>query len=177
MPYIPNRRFADGSLMADLPFERLARLYGVNHSIVSQTNPLAVPFISPNRIDPNSVWDMSARHIGQLAKTNSIFAIDIIERLTGNRNAKLAIHKVRSIIDQQYVGNINILPKRQIRNLSHVLSNPTRESIAQLIDSGERASWPQLHVIKRNTKISEKLRYHLSQLKKREAVELGHVVR
>ena len=102
VPYIPNRRFADGSLMADLPFERLARLYGVNH---------------------------------------------------------------------------NILPKRQIRNLSQVLSNPTRESINQLIVSGERASWPQLHVIKRNTKISENLRYHLGQLKKREAVELGHEVR
>ncbi len=112
-----------------------------------------------------------------MQKTNSIFAIDIIERLTGNKSAKLAIHKVRSIIDQQYVGNINILPKRQIRNLSQVLSNPTRESINQLIVSGERASWPQLHVIKRNTKISEKLRYHLGQLKKREAVELGHEVR
>jgi len=149
----------------------------VNHSIVSQTNPLAVPFISANRIDPNSLWDMSARHLGQLAKTNSIFAIDIIERLTGNKSAKLAIHKVRSIIDQQYVGNINILPKRQIRNLSQVLYNPTRESINQLIVSGERASWPQLHVIKRNTKISENLRYHLGQLKKREAVELGHEVR
>ena len=139
--------------MADLPYERLARLYGVNHSIVSQTNPLAVPFISSNRIDPNSLWDMSARHLGQLAKTNSIFAIDIIERLTGNKEAKLAIHKVRSIIDQQYVGNINILPKRQIRNLSQVLSNPTRDSIEQLIVSGERASWPQLHVIKEIPKL------------------------
>ncbi len=177
VPYIPNRRFADGSLMADLPYERLARLYGVNHSIVSQTNPLAVPFISSNRVDPNSLWDMSTRHIGQLAKSNSIFAIDIIERLTGNKSAKLAIHKVRSIIDQQYVGNINILPKRQIRNLSQVLSNPTLASIEQLIESGEKASWPQIHIIKRNTKISENLRYHLGQLKKREAVELGHLVR
>ncbi|OJF68577.1 esterase [Alteromonas sp. V450] len=177
VPYIPNRRFADGSLMADLPFERLARLYGVNHSIVSQTNPLAVPFISPNRIDSNSLWDISTRHLSQLAKSNSIFAIDMVERLTANKSAKLAIHKVRSIIDQQYVGNINILPKRQLRNLTQVLSNPTLESIEQLIRSGERASWPQLHVIKRNTKISEKLRYHLAQLKKREAFELGHLVR
>lgn len=177
VPYIPNRRFADGSLMADLPYERLARLYGVNHSIVSQTNPLAVPFISSNRVDPNSLWDMSTRHIGQLAKSNSIFAIDIIERLTGSKSAKLAIHKVRSIVDQQYVGNINILPKRQIRNLSQVLSNPTVASIEQLIESGEKASWPQIHIIKRNTKISENLRYHLGQLKKREAVELGHLVR
>lgn len=177
VPYIPNRRFADGSMMADLPFERLARLYGVNHSIVSQTNPLAVPFISSNRIDPSSLWDMTSRHIGQLAKSNSIFAFDIIERMTGNKGAKLAIHKVRSIIDQQYVGNINILPKRQIRNLSQVLANPTLQSINRLIVSGEKASWPQINVIKRNTKISEELRYYLKLLKKREAVELGHLVK
>ncbi|NDV91938.1 DUF3336 domain-containing protein [Alteromonas sp. 345S023] len=174
VPYIPNRRFADGSLMADLPYERLARLYGVNHSIVSQTNPLAVPFISTNRIDAFSVWDMSARHIGNLAKSNSIFAIDLIERLTTNKSAKLAIHKVRSIIEQQYVGNINILPKRQLRNLTHILANPTLESLTTLIESGERATWSQLDVIERNTKISENLRYYLGQLKQRGAVELGH---
>lgn len=175
VPYIPNRRFADGSLMADLPFKRLARLYGVNHSIVSQTNPLAVPFISSRRIDAHSLWDMTTRHIGQLAKSNSVFAIDMIEKMVGNKSAKLAIHKVRSIIDQQYVGDINILPKRQLSNISKVLANPTLESMDELMTSGEQASWPQLHVIERNTKISEKLRYHLAQLKKREAVELRHL--
>ena len=40
--------------------------------------------------------------------------------------------------------------------------------------SGEKATWPQLDVIERNTKISENLRYYLSQLKLREAKELGH---
>ena len=49
VPYIPNRRFADGSIMADLPFERLARLYGVNHSIVSQTNPISVLFLARDK--------------------------------------------------------------------------------------------------------------------------------
>lgn len=172
VPYIPNRRFADGSLMADLPFDRLARLYGVNHSIVSQTNPLAVPFISSNRIDPRSIWDLSARHLGQLAKSNSIYAIDIVERLTDNKSAKLAIHKVRSIIDQQYVGNINILPHRQIRNLAQVVANPSLKSIAELISNGERATWPQLDIIEKNTKISESLRHYLGRLKEREVIEL-----
>lgn len=176
VPYIPNRRFADGSLMADLPFERLARLYGVNHSIVSQTNPLAVPFISENRIDPQNVWDATLRHISQLTKVNSVFAIDVVERLIDNRSAKLAIHKLRSIIEQQYVGNINILPSKQLRQISHVMANPTRESIQELITNGERATWFHMDVIKRNTKISERLRYYLEQLKLREARELGHPI-
>lgn len=175
VPYIPNRRFADGSLMADLPFERLARLYGVNHSIVSQTNPLAVPFLSSSREEADNLYSMTMRHVGQLAKTNSIFAFDVLEKLIDNKGAKLAIHKVRSIIDQQYVGDINIIPKKQLRNLAQILANPTVESINALIESGERAAWPQLHVIDRNTQISETLRYYLRLLKQREAQELGHV--
>lgn len=169
IPYIPNRRFADGSLMADLPFNRLARLYGVNHSIVSQTNPLAVPFMSPSKRHSNSISAITWRHLSNLAKVNSIYAFDLLESMTSNRSAKLGIHKIRSIIDQQYVGDINILPERNFASLKHLLSNPTQISITQLIQSAERATWSQLDMIKRNTMISKTLRKYLKQLKQREA--------
>ncbi len=48
VPYIPSRKWIDGSLKNDLPLSRLSRLYGVNHAIVSQTNPHVVPFLSRN---------------------------------------------------------------------------------------------------------------------------------
>lgn len=169
IPYIPNRRFADGSLMADLPFERLARLYGVNHSIVSQTNPLAVPFLSSDRQDSTTITSKTLRHISDLAKRNSIFTFDLLEELIPGKASKLAIHKCRSIIDQQYVGDINILPEKNLRNMSHILANPTQDSISSLISQGERATWSQLDAIHRNTKISETLRAYLKQLKQREA--------
>ena len=174
IPYIPNRRFVDGSLMADLPFRQLSRLYGVNHSIVSQTNPLAVPFLSSNRAGATTLTGLTFRHISQLAKSNSIFAFDMLENLTGNKAARLAIYKVRSVIDQQYVGNINILPHKQLRSLSQILANPTSESITSLIRSGEKATWEHIDVIERNTKISETLRLYLTKLKEREARESGH---
>lgn len=174
IPYIPNRRFVDGSLMADLPFRQLSRLYAVNHSIVSQTNPLAVPFLASNRAGATTLTGLTFRHINQLAKSNSIFAFDMLENLTGNKAARLAIHKVRSVIDQQYVGNINILPHKQLRSLSQILANPTSESITSLIRSGEKATWEHIDVIERNTKISETLRLYLTKLKEREARESGH---
>lgn len=174
VPYIPNRRFADGSLMADLPFDRLARLYGVNHSIVSQTNPLAVPFLSRNRKDTHTATSITMRHVTNLAKMNSIYAFDMLESAVSNRAAKLAIHKVRSIIDQQYVGDINILPERGVRSLAHLWSNPTVDSIAELIRNGEKATWPQLDYIERSTHISQTLRRYLKQLKEREARVLGN---
>lgn len=169
IPYIPNRRFADGSIMADLPFERLARLYGVNHSIVSQTNPVAVPFLSSSRTEAKSIASITTRHLRQLAKVNSIYAFDVLEQLVPNRSSKLAIHKVRSVVDQQYVGDINILPKKQLRNLVQVAANPSLASIEALITSGEQATWPQVDAIARNTRISEKLRHYLRLLKQQEA--------
>lgn len=43
--YMPSRKWVDGAVSDDLPAKRLARLYGVNHYIVSQTNPHIIPFI------------------------------------------------------------------------------------------------------------------------------------
>jgi TAG lipase/steryl ester hydrolase/phospholipase A2/LPA acyltransferase len=173
VPYIPNRRFADGSIMADLPFNRLARLYGVNHSIVSQTNPISVPFLARDKRDIAGLLGLTWRHAANITKMNSIFAFDLIESAISNRAAKLGIHKIRSIIDQQYVGDINILPDATFANLKHIVSNPTEKTIAELINKGERATWPQLDLIKRNTIISKTLRKYLKRLKEQEARILG----
>jgi TAG lipase/steryl ester hydrolase/phospholipase A2/LPA acyltransferase len=100
---------------------------------------------------------------------NSIYAFDILENLIQHRAARLAIHKVRSVIDQQYVGDINILPSATFTNLKHIASNPNLKNIQELIYHGERATWPKLDLIKRNTMISKTLRGYLTQLKQREA--------
>lgn len=172
IPYIANRKFADGSLMADLPFERLARLFGVNHSIVSQTNPLAAPFIASGKRKTDSVTDLTKRHIANLAKTNSIYFFDVLESLTESNSFRRGIHKVRSIIEQQYVGDINIMPKSTLSNFKHIFANPSLESLTQLIHQAERASWPHIDTIKRNTKISKHFQKHLKQLKQRESLLL-----
>ncbi|GAB3032234.1 DUF3336 domain-containing protein [Bowmanella dokdonensis] len=169
VPYIPNRKFADGSLMADLPFTRLARLYGVNHSIVSQTNPLAVPFLSRRKQHSKGLLALTKRHLTNLAKSNSIYAFDVLENMVPGKAAKLGIHKLRSIIDQQYVGDVNILPQRNLSSLKYLLANPSEQSIRDLIKSGERATWSQLDLIKRSTQISKHFRHYLTLLKAREA--------
>ncbi len=171
--YIPNRRFADGSIMADLPFDRLARLYGVNHSIVSQTNLIAVPFLARDKRDTTGLVGLTWRYASKVAKVNSIFAFDILENLISHRAARLGIHKLRSIIDQQYVGDINILPSASFANLKHIASNPSLKSIQELIHHGEKITWPQLDLIKRNTLISKTIRDYLKQLKQTEARLLG----
>lgn len=174
VPYIPSRRFADGSIMADLPFQRLARLYGVNHSIVSQTNPIAVPFLEPNKKNNDGLGAMTLRHLTKLAKINSVYAFDMLEKITSNRTARLGIHKIRSIVDQQYVGDINIIPERGLGKYRHVMANPSIGSVAELLQMGEKATWPQLNTIKRNTQIGKAFRKYLTLLEQRQAKLLSN---
>lgn len=172
VPYIPNRQFADGSMMADLPFRRLARLYGVNHSIVSQTNPLATPFLNQGKRTSGNLTEMTLRHAADLAKKNSVYFFDVLEKLAANDYLKRGIHKVRSIVDQQYVGDINILPDRKWTDFKMLFANPTMESLTQLIDGAERATWPQIDLVKRNTKISKSFNHYLKLLKEEEIYRL-----
>lgn len=173
IPYIPNRMFADGSLMADLPFERLARLYGVNHSIVSQTNPLAAPFLTGSRIKTGSISELTIRHAASMAKKNSIYIFDVLEKLAPSDYVRRGIHKVRSIVEQQYVGNINILPNRKLADFKQVFANPSLKSLSKLIEDAEKATWPQIELIQRNTKISKTFQNYLKRLKKRESLLLS----
>ena len=172
-PYIPQRQFADGSIMADLPFTRLARLYGVNHSIVSQTNPLASPFLKKSRHKSNSILDLTWRHMANLTKKNSIYAFDVMERLVSNNTLKLGVHKVRSIIDQQYAGDINIQPNRRLVDYAQLFANPTIDGLNAVINQAERATWPHLDTIKRSTLLSKTFRKYLKLLKQRESALLS----
>ncbi len=175
VPYVPNRKFADGSIMADLPINRLSRLYGVNHSIVSQTNPLAVPFLSRSRKKTSGILSLTTRHLTRMAKENSIFMCDVVENMLPDSsvNTRLGIHKFRAIIDQQYVGDINILPPRNLLNLKRAISNPSIESIATLMRQAERATWPQVEQIRNTTRISFAFQKYLKLLKAEENKKLS----
>jgi len=174
IPYIPHRKFVDGSLMADLPFTRLSRLYGVNHSIVSQTNPLASTFLSSGRHKSNSLFELTWRHTANMAKKNSIYMFDVLEKMSSNNTFKLGVHKVRSIIDQQYVGNINVLPRMKITDYKKLFANPTIESLTTLINDAERSTWQHIDVIRRSTRLSKTFRKYLKLLKQRETDLLSH---
>jgi predicted acylesterase/phospholipase RssA len=44
--HLTDVKWKDGSLHADIPISRISELFNVNHFIVSQTNPHAIPFMS-----------------------------------------------------------------------------------------------------------------------------------
>ncbi len=156
--YLPSRRWVDGSVSDDMPAKRLARLYGVNHYIVSQTNPHVLPFVTDGHRKQNSIGILQAA--GRRATREWFNAITLIlDRADKNNGAVTrATSLMRSVINQDYVGDINILPDYRLINPTKLLGFPGDRQVMKLIASGERCTWPKLEMIRQQTKISRTLR-------------------
>ena len=155
--YHSSRNWVDGSLSEDLPAKRLARLYGVNHYIVSQTNPYVIPFIDTTKRKTDTVSELkyavidTARtwiNAGAAIFEKPLGVIPEVQRLTSS---------ALSIINQSYVGDITISPLKKLHNPLRTLSWRTRDEIHDLMDQGERATWPRIERVRVQTRISRTL--------------------
>jgi len=161
--YLPSRRWVDGSISDDLPAKRLARLYGVNHYVVSQTNPHVLPFVTDG-LRKQSISGILTE-AGRRSTREWFNAVTNIADRVGMKNSKVmqGTSLMRSIINQDYVGDINILPDYKFFNPTRLLTFPSEKQIHRLIDSGERCTWPKLEMIRLQTRIGRKLDEILEQ--------------
>lgn len=154
VPYLEDRRWVDGSVTNDLPAKRLARLYGVNHHIVSQANPLIAPFITDTKQPDNPLaWVQQASVASMKAWANASFAIwekplALVPKL--NAAANLAM----SIIDQDYVGDITIISPSPLWSLTKALRQLSVEDMRRFVELGEEETWPKIEMIRNQTRIS-----------------------
>lgn len=173
VPYIPSRKFVDGSIKDDLPVHRLARLYGVNHAIVSQTNPHVVPFLARKgngRMLP-ALGNLALRNFTM----NARFVLNLAQRQVRSNDVGLMLDKAESVLKQKYIGDINLIPERRARNILKVLRNPSVDDVREFIRSGERATWPRLEMIGNTTCISRTFRACLQRLDRIETEKLRHL--
>lgn len=164
-PYLPTRKWVDGSFAQDLPAKRLARLFGVNHYIVSLINPLAVPFVN----DLKALHKKRFRDVGTSILVNS--AKDALMALEGwGSRLKLpyvspAILMLHALLDQEYTGDINImLADRDFRWMNVLFDYRDDDEIANLILAGKRATWPRLAQIRNSIIIGRTLDQILERL-------------
>ena len=155
--YMPARKWVDGSLSHDLPAKRLSRIYGVNHFIVSQANPHVFPFVTDTAgdQDPISAVQLAARRTLRewINATASILEKPLALSPTANRLTNVAL----GIMNQDYVGDINILPDKRFFNPLKLLAHRSTEEIIELIAMGEKSTWPKIEMIRIQTKISRTL--------------------
>ncbi|WP_262500827.1 DUF3336 domain-containing protein [Pseudohalioglobus sediminis] len=155
--YLPSRKWVDGAVSDDLPAKRLARLYGVNHYIVSQTNPHIIPFVRDSG-RRNTRIDVVKTAATRTAREWLNASAEIMQKPLQKRPALNQLtNTILAIVNQDYVGDINIIPPFRFFNPSRILAHLTEEEIFNLIKTGERSTWPKLEMIRIQTRIGRTL--------------------
>jgi len=157
VPYLPQRKWVDGSLSDDLPMKRMSRLYGVNHFIVSQTNPLILPFLSADKRDSSIISTVSSTALKTM-KDWGLAASQIMKKpFRQSYYASKLINGYISLVSQTYTGDINILPSSRFLSPAQILASRSPEEVMELMSEGERATWPEIEKIRIQTHISRTL--------------------
>jgi predicted acylesterase/phospholipase RssA len=154
----------DGSVQADLPFQRIATLFAVTTFVVSQTNFHIVPFLNkahhPNpkslywRLFQTVEWDIRSRAL-------KLSRLGLFPRIFGQDISK--------VFKQKYHGNMTIVPRfttMQTFGLQ-ALSNPTVEDMEGYLKYGQIATWPFLNAIRDMLRLEKALDDCLARLEGR----------
>jgi TAG lipase / steryl ester hydrolase / phospholipase A2 / LPA acyltransferase len=166
VPYMPLLRWNDGSLKSDLPILRMRRLHNVNHFIVSQTNPHVLPFVSRREPGDGNVLHGARDFAYSSLRGQAKSLIDLARHNLPMGGVRRTLDLGSSILDQEYRGNINILPDVSLWRYANVTSNPSMESIKRFMLEGERATWPRMEMIRNQTLISQTLHDCLERIER-----------
>lgn len=155
-PYLPNRRWVDGAVTDDLPAKRLSRLYGVNHYIVSQANPLALAIMRGEQYMPipEGAKNVIRLSTHEFLKSGEKFSRRYLRKIP---DVGKTMSMFYSVMAQDYKGDVNIVPNFNFVDPQKLLGQLTSAEIQALILEGERSTWPQLEQIKICSKIGQKL--------------------
>lgn len=134
----------DGSVQADLPFERISTLFNVSNYVVCQTNFHVMPFLNkahhPNarsvywRLFQAVEWDIRSRAL-------KLSRLGLFPRIFGQDISK--------VFKQKYHGHLTLVPRftaMQTFGLQ-ALANPTASDMENYLKYGQVAAWPYLTVI------------------------------
>lgn len=151
--YLPSRQWLDGSFSEDLPIKRLARLYGVNHNIVSLVNPAAVQFAPDTQ--KQSYWGPLKKFMIDATRAYSHSMQLLSQKHLPESKLSFAINQMNSIITQDYTGDINmILPGSSVFKVGRFFPPIPQKDMDMLIREGEKAAWRKMEQIRLATKIS-----------------------
>lgn len=158
VPYVPTERWADGSIYGDLPKLRLARLFNVNHFLVSQTNPHVAPVLG--LAGQRGAAARVASATASTARFQGAWATDLLRRAAPAWSGPVhrMAERANALVSQDYRGDIDVHPRFRPALLTRMVVNPSREDLATFIREGERATWPRLPRIVDQTRLARVFR-------------------
>ncbi len=163
IPYMPSERWVDGSFATDIPRQRISRLHNVNFFIVSQANPHVLPFVSQRQKPglPAFIKDLAVTSL--VGQGNAL--LKVAQRRIYQQPWRSWLDHATVLLDQDYLGDINIHPQFPAKWYLKFMKNPTLDELHYLLRLGEQAAWPQMAMIRDQTRISKTLRSCIARLK------------
>ena len=153
-PYLPTRRWVDGSIADDLPAKRLQRLYSTNHFIVSMVNPIAIPFLKNDGNRNAMVSALGGLGVGVGREILNFYRSMVQKRGESWPRFNLLMNSVHALVDQEYSGDINIVPSFNWYNPAKLLSHLSEKDLIDLMEGGQRSAYPVVEAIRSCTLIS-----------------------
>lgn len=161
-PYLPTRRWIDGSFSDDLPARRLSRLYDVNHSIASLINPIVL-FSKDgweNTRIPGWLRWLTHKSAQRIAKATCTLSQKYTPEWT---LFNVAVNTIASVLNQEYTANINVYPNFSEFDFRQILSPLDETELLALVRQGELAAWSQMERIRISSKVERTLDEILEQ--------------
>jgi TAG lipase/steryl ester hydrolase/phospholipase A2/LPA acyltransferase len=153
-PYLPTLKWVDGSIADDLPAKRLQRLYSTNHFIVSMVNPIAIPFLNKNGERSALGAALGTMGIGVGREILNFYRGIVQKRGDSWPRVNMLVSSMHGLIDQEYSGDINIVPNFSWYNPAKLLSHLSEEDLIELMEGGENSAYPAVEAIRICTRIS-----------------------
>ncbi|MEM1114260.1 MAG: DUF3336 domain-containing protein [Pseudomonadota bacterium] len=153
-PYLPTRKWVDGSIADDLPAKRLSRLYSTNHYIVSMVNPIATPFLRNEREMSRLGAALGSLGIG-VGREILNFYRGVAQKQGDNwPRFNMLLNGIHALMDQEYSGDINIVPSFRWYKPTKILSHLSDKELLDLMEGGQHSCYPNIESIRLCTKIS-----------------------
>ena len=165
----PLLKYADGSLVTDIPKEKLAAMFGVRFSIVSQVNPHVTPFFfnfKGEAGNPN-LWRLGSQSSfrgGFILSATEAFVKEIMKAIVRFiRNMDLSPKVGGSpwvhVFTQNFAGDVTMTTTRYFwYKLLNALSDPvSAEEVRWWIREGSLMTWPKMSMIVSRMRIEKTL--------------------
>ncbi len=152
-PYLPTRKWVDGSIADDLPAKRLQRLYSTNHYIVSMVNPIAIPFLKKEGERSALSAALGSLGIGMGRELLNFYRGIVQKQGDTWPRFNMLMSSIHALMDQEYSGDINIVPSFSWYNPAKILSHLSEQDLMELMEGGERSTYPNIEAIRICTRI------------------------
>ncbi|EXJ65271.1 hypothetical protein A1O7_01612 [Cladophialophora yegresii CBS 114405] len=145
-----KQTFVDGSLDHDIPMRKLSEMFNVNFFIVSQVNPHVRVFLDREESFRGEQPGTPSPGPNPFQAAKEVLREEIIHRAQqlADIGFPQGFYRWASLFNQQYTGDINILPDIHPSEYLNMMMNPTSEFMLKATVAGERATWPRMCRIK-----------------------------